>query len=57
METLNLNNILNREKEFKLIKDTLINFEENKHNTSTKKGIYIYGDPGTGKTSFIIDIL
>jgi DNA polymerase III delta prime subunit len=57
METLNVNQILNREKHATQIKDILKHFEENKHNPITKKGIYIYGDPGSGKTSFIINIL
>ena len=57
METLNMNKILNREKDATQIKDILKHFEENKHNPITKKGIYIYGDPGSGKTTFIINIL
>ena len=32
-------------------------FEVNKNNILFKKGIYIYGDPGTGKTTFVKDIL
>jgi SpoVK/Ycf46/Vps4 family AAA+-type ATPase len=32
-------------------------FDQNKSNNSIKKGIYIYGEPGTGKTTFIINIL
>jgi SpoVK/Ycf46/Vps4 family AAA+-type ATPase len=57
METLNINNLLNREEEASKIKDILKNFELNKHNLATKKGIYIYGDPGSGKSSFVINIL
>ena len=57
MEKLNINYILNREKDVNKIKDILIHFEENKHNLLTKKGIYIYGNPGSGKTTFIMDIL
>jgi replication factor C subunit 1 len=57
MEITNINNILNREKDAQNIKDILLHFEQNKHNPSIKKGIYIYGDPGSGKTSFIINIL
>ena len=57
METLNINQILNREADALLIKEILINFEKNKHNLTTKKGIYIYGDPGTGKTNFVLNIL
>ena len=43
METLNLNNLLNREEKAKLIKEILNSFELNKNNLSFKKGIYIYG--------------
>jgi len=57
METLNLNNLLNREDEANKIKEILKDFELNKHNLATKKGIYIYGDPGSGKSSFIVSIL
>ena len=57
METLNINNLLNREEESNKIKEILRSFELNKHNLATKKGIYIYGEPGSGKSSFIINIL
>ena len=57
MDTLNFNNLLNRQEDSNKIKEILKNFELNKHNLATKKGIYIYGEPGSGKTSFIINIL
>jgi DNA polymerase III delta prime subunit len=57
MESLNINNLLNREDEANKIKEILKNFELNKHKLDTKKGIYIYGEPGSGKTSFVINIL
>ena len=57
MNQLNINAILNREENVLFIKQTLSNFEQNKSNNSIKKGIYIYGEPGTGKTTFIINIL
>jgi SpoVK/Ycf46/Vps4 family AAA+-type ATPase len=57
MENLNLNTILNREDEANKMKEILKDFEQNKHNLTTKKGIYIYGDPGTGKTTFVTNIL
>jgi SpoVK/Ycf46/Vps4 family AAA+-type ATPase len=57
METLNLNNLLNREEEANKFKEILKRFELNKHKLDTKKGIYIYGEPGTGKSSFVINIL
>jgi hypothetical protein len=57
MELLNINNLLNREEEANKIKDILKNFELNKTNLATKKGIYIYGEPGSGKSSFVVNIL
>ena len=57
METLNLNNLLNRQEEANKFKEILKNFELNKHKLDTKKGIYIYGEPGAGKSSFVINIL
>tara|TARA_B100000902_G_scaffold398098_1_gene463784 strand:+ start:1837 stop:3123 length:1287 start_codon:yes stop_codon:yes gene_type:complete len=57
MDQLNMNQLLNRTNEEKIIKDALINFEENKQNLLTKRGIYIYGSPGSGKSHFINKIL
>jgi hypothetical protein len=57
MEELNINKILNREEQEKDIKNILKEFETNKNNLLFKKGIYVYGDPGTGKSSFVTNIL
>ena len=57
METLDLNKLLNREEKANNIKNILINFEQNKSDQTFKKGIYVYGDPGTGKTMFVTNIL
>ena len=57
MEILDINNLLNREEEVNKIKDILINFEANKSNLAIKKGIYIYGEPGSGKSTFVTNIL
>jgi DNA polymerase III delta prime subunit len=57
MNNLNINNLLDREEQVLKIKSILQNFEENKNNLLTKKGFYIYGNPGSGKTTFIVDIL
>ena len=57
MEKLNINCLLNRNEEANKIKEILRDFEINKNNLSTKRGIYIHGDPGSGKTTFIVNIL
>ena len=57
MDHLNLNNLLNRDDEANKIKAILKDFEQNKQNLTTKRGLYIYGDPGSGKTTFIVNIL
>jgi len=57
MENININKLLNRDDEANKIKEILKDFEKNKHNLTTKKGIYIYGDPGTGKSTFVQNIL
>ena len=57
MEKINLNKILNREKIANEIKELLINFDKNKNDFNIKNGIYIYGNPGTGKTFFIMNIM
>ena len=57
MEGLNINKILNRDDKASYIKELLHEFEVNKNNILFKKGIYIYGDPGTGKTTFVSNIL
>ena len=57
MENIDFNKILNREEKLNQIKEILIDFEKNKHHSLLNKGIYIYGDPGSGKSSFITSIL
>ena len=57
MEELDINKILSREDKATNIKDILRDFELNKNNILFKKGIYVYGDPGTGKTEFVTHIL
>ena len=57
MEKIDINGILNRTEEIHKIKELLSYFEKNKHNVTAKRGIYIYGEPGSGKTKFITNIL
>ena len=57
METIDFNQTFQREEKESQIISILKNFELNKNNMLFKKGIYVYGDPGSGKTRFVIDIL
>ena len=57
MDQLNLNLLLDREENEKKLIECLNYFEENKRNVLTKRGMYIYGSPGTGKTVFVERIL
>jgi hypothetical protein len=57
MDKLKINTILNRDEKANDVKNILKSFEQNKNNLLFKKGIYIYGDPGTGKTTFVTNIL
>jgi DNA polymerase III delta prime subunit len=57
MDQLNINNILDRERDAEKIKESLKIFELNKNDLSLKKGIYVYGEPGTGKTTYIMNLL
>ena len=57
MDELNVNKMLNREEKSENIKEILRAFEKNRDNVLFKKGIYVYGDPGTGKTTFVTNIL
>ncbi len=53
----NINEILNRNKIENDIKNILNDFSKNYNNVNYKKGIYIYGDSGSGKTKFVHKIL
>mgnify|MGYP001475398703 CR=1 FL=1 len=57
MDTINVNQILNRCAIRTKITEILEYFEANKKNLLTKRGIYIYGNPGSGKSHFIKEIL
>ena len=61
METIRIwdkiNTILDRETIKDEIKSILLNFDKNCNNVQFKKGIYIYGTPGSGKTLFIKNLL
>jgi dephospho-CoA kinase len=57
MNTIDINILLNREKEEKILIETLDNFNKNKKNLQTIRGIYVFGAPGSGKTEFVKNIL
>ena len=57
MNNININSIFEREKIANEIKNILLNFDENCKNIKYKKGIYIYGSPGCGKTQFVLNLL
>jgi DNA polymerase III delta prime subunit len=57
MDTLNLNSIFERENISNEIKKILLSFDTDYKNINFKKGIYIYGSPGCGKTHFIMNLL
>jgi len=48
---------LNRVGEVRQIEEALQKCDQEKNNCLVKKGIYIYGDSGVGKTSFAVDVL
>ena len=57
MDNKLLNKILDREDVANQIKYIVQNYEENTKDIQYKKGIYIYGSPGCGKTQFVVNTL
>lgn len=57
LNDMDINKILSRENTYNKIKNILLNFEKNKSDLSVKRGIYIYGNPGSGKTNFVMNLL
>ena len=57
MEQLNIDHILGRKECEKNFIEHLDFFEKNKKALLTKRGIYVYGAPGAGKTYFVRSIL
>ena len=51
------NTIFERDKIADEIKSILLSFDANHKNINFKKGIYIYGSPGCGKTHFVMELL
>jgi len=57
MNTKFINQMFDRERHYQDIRQILVDFDKNKHNIAIKKGIYIYGSSGIGKTEFVKQIL
>ena len=57
MDKLDLNKILDRENIYNEIKDILHHIQKNDSHDQIKKGFYIYGNPGSGKTAFVTSML
>ena len=57
MDTIDLNLMLDRNNIITNITNFLENFEKNKNDLTIKRGIYIYGPTGSGKTYFINSLL
>ena len=52
-----MNEILGRDIIAEEIKSILFDFDKKCHSLSFKKGIYIYGSPGCGKSHFVVNLL
>ena len=48
---------LNRGDARSQLKTLMIDFDKNKHDILYKRGIYVYGQPGVGKTYFVNSVL
>ena len=57
MEGLDLNTLLNRVEIKNKVAEMLNTFETKKGDLLIKRGIYLYGNPGIGKTTFILNLL
>lgn len=57
MDKIDINNLLDRKDTYEKIKSIILDFNNIKKNPNSKKGIYIYGEPGCGKSKFIINLL
>lgn len=56
-QPIHFNKILARETIAQNIQQFLHSFQQNKKDLTFKRGIYIYGAPGSGKTDFVIRLL
>lgn len=53
----NYTTFLGRETIYNNIREFLASFQKNKSDLTFKRGIYIYGAPGSGKTEFVVRLL
>ena len=53
----NYTTFLGRDTIYNNIRDFLASFQKNKSDLTFKRGIYIYGAPGSGKTEFVVRLL
>ena len=54
---ININHILDRDAIKNDFKKLLMDFDANHKNINYKKGFYVYGSPGCGKTFFVMELL
>lgn len=57
IENASINNILGRQIEEQILCQKLRDFYQFKKDPLFKRGIYVYGPPGSGKTQFVIDVI
>ena len=57
MDKIDINCQLILQDIYEKIKSIILNFNNIKNDALSKKGIYIYGEPGCGKSKFIINLL
>ena len=57
MEQLNMNKELGREKVVEAFAQFLAGFDKARDDLTRKRGLYLYGDPGSGKSWFVSSVL
>jgi len=57
MIDINFNKYFDRDRIANNLKNKLIAFEKDKYNLLQRRGFYVYGNPGAGKTTFVKNIL
>jgi len=57
IDNIKLNAIFERDKISNDIKEIIMDFDKKNNEVTYRRGIYIYGAPGSGKTTFIMNLL